>query len=85
MLTIDVTKQLGTFRLEASLQLGSGVTALFGPSGSGKTSVIQTVAGLSKPDTGRIEMDGKVLFDAALGINLPPKPAAWAMCSRTDA
>ena len=73
MLNIHITKQLGTFHLDASLQLGLGVTALFGPSGSGKTSVIQSVAGLSKPDTGRIQMDGKVLFDAALGIDLPPE------------
>jgi molybdate transport system ATP-binding protein len=51
----------------------SGVTALFGPSGAGKTSVVNMVAGLIKPDSGRIAVNGLCLFDSSLGIDLPPE------------
>jgi molybdate transport system ATP-binding protein len=47
------------------------VTALFGPSGAGKTSVVHAIAGLVRPHEGRIVIDGRVLFDARAGIDLP--------------
>lgn len=50
----------------------SGITALYGPSGAGKTSVINMIAGLSKPDSGLISIGGRVLYDSAKGINIPP-------------
>src|SRR5580698_5559941 len=50
-----------------------GVTALFGPSGSGKSTIINAAAGLLRPETCRIEVDGKVLADTASGIWLPPE------------
>jgi molybdate transport system ATP-binding protein len=71
MLTIDVNKKLGDFSLTAKFESASGVTALFGPSGSGKTSIIGMVAGLMKPDSGQIAIDGEVLFDSANGIDEP--------------
>src|SRR5690606_23363120 len=48
-----------------------GVTALFGASGTGKTSLINMIAGLTKPDRGRIELDGDTLFDATRRIDVP--------------
>ncbi len=54
----------------------SGLTALFGPSGSGKTSVLDAVAGLLKPERGRIAVDGRVLFDSDAGIDLAPEQRA---------
>lgn len=50
--------------LEAELDVGEGVTALFGPSGAGKTTLLQCVAGLVRPDRGRIVLAGRTLFDA---------------------
>jgi molybdate transport system ATP-binding protein len=50
-----------------------GVTVLFGPSGSGKSTIINAAAGLLKPDTCRIEIDGTVLADTRAGIWLPPE------------
>ena len=50
-----------------------GVTALYGPSGSGKTSVINMVAGLARPDSGTIVINGRCLFDAEKRIDLPPE------------
>ncbi len=49
------------------------ITALFGPSGSGKSSVVNMVAGLLKPDSGTISINGLCLFDSLHGINLPPE------------
>jgi molybdate transport system ATP-binding protein len=71
MLTVDVEKRLGTFTVNAAFQSESGVTALFGPSGSGKTSIVGMIAGLIRPDRGRIALDGDVLFDSATGFDLP--------------
>lgn len=73
MLHLHIVKALGNFALDVAIDAGPGVTALFGPSGSGKTSVIQAVAGLMRPDRGRIAADGRVLFDSGRGIDLPPE------------
>ena len=71
VLACDVQKTLGAFTLDIALE-ASGVTALFGPSGSGKTSLINMIAGLMRPDAGRIVLDGEVLFDDARGIDVRP-------------
>jgi molybdate transport system ATP-binding protein len=73
MLTVEVKKQLGDFLLHASFESAGGATALFGPSGAGKTSIINMVAGLLRPDRGRIVLDGDVLFDDTARTNVP----AW--------
>jgi molybdate transport system ATP-binding protein len=71
MLSIDVTKALGATTIEAAFDSEGGVTALFGPSGAGKTSLINMIAGLLKPDRGRIEIDGDTLDDTARRIHVP--------------
>jgi len=71
MLTVALGKTLGEFTLNASFVSESGVTGLFGPSGSGKTTVVNMIAGLMRPDRGRIAFDGEVMFDDAAGIDLP--------------
>lgn len=63
-LSVRAKHQLGTFTLDAGFTSDGGVTALFGKSGSGKTSLIRIIAGLTKPDHGRIELDGEVLADS---------------------
>ena len=72
MLFLDVEKRLGDFRLAARFETEARVTALFGPSGAGKTTIINMIAGLFAPDRGRIMYRGKLLFDAAGKVNLPP-------------
>ena len=71
MISVDIDKQLGDFALSAAFQGDAGVTALFGPSGSGKTSIVGMIAGLIKPDRGRIVIDGETVFDSATGIDEP--------------
>jgi molybdate transport system ATP-binding protein len=74
MLDIQVVRQIGIFRVDAAFQTqDAGITALFGASGTGKTSVINMVAGLSRPDKGRIVVEDRVLFDSDRGIDLPPE------------
>ena len=69
-LEVSVAKRLGAFALEAAFASGGGVTALFGRSGSGKSSVLNAIAGLLRPERGRIALDGESLFDAAAGVNV---------------
>ena len=70
---IAVERRLGEARIALDLTSDGGITALFGPSGAGKSSVLNMVAGLLRPDSGRIAVDGETLFDAAAGIDLPPE------------
>lgn len=71
---VNVTRQQGEFRVDAAFEgVSSGVTALYGPSGAGKTSIINMVAGLMRPDAGRIVVNGLCLFDSSRGIDLPPE------------
>ena len=72
-LIIDIKKTLGAFRLDVSLETGGGVTGLLGASGSGKSVTLMCVAGIVKPDSGRIILNGVPLFDSARRINLIPQ------------
>jgi molybdate transport system ATP-binding protein len=71
MLSVDVERRLGDFRLAVSFRAGEGVTALFGRSGAGKTSVVNAIAGTLRPDRGRIEINGETVFAAEKGIDVP--------------
>ena len=70
---IAVAKRLGEAEIAVDFAAQGGLTALFGPSGVGKTSVLNMVAGLMRPDAGRIVVGGQCLFDAATAIDLPPE------------
>jgi ABC-type molybdate transport system ATPase subunit len=71
MLAVQAEKQLGEFAVNVSFTSDTAATALFGPSGAGKTSVINMIAGLLKPERGRIVLGDDVLFDSTTGINVP--------------
>jgi len=70
---VDVSRRVGAFGLEAAFAGNSGITALFGRSGCGKTTILNLIAGLLRPDRGRIVVGERVLFDSAQGIEIPPQ------------
>ena len=74
---IDIRKTLRSegreFRLELAFEAEHDRTLVFGPSGSGKSVTLQCIAGLLRPDAGRIEVGNRVLYDSAAGIDLPPQ------------
>ena len=71
MLEVDIAHRLGSFQLDVRFRSGQGLTALFGPSGSGKTSIINVIAGLIRPDRGRVAIGDVVLVDTERGIFVP--------------
>ena len=72
-LTAEIHKKLGDFSLDISLRAEDGITSILGASGCGKSMTLKCIAGIEKPDSGHIELDGKVLFDSEKKINLPPQ------------
>ena len=72
-LHVDIRKTLGSFTLDVCFDAEKGITSLLGASGCGKSMTLKCIAGIEKPDEGRIELDGRVLFDSAAHINLPPQ------------
>lgn len=73
---VDIAITRGERLVRATFQASTGLTALFGPSGAGKTSVLDAVAGLVRPDAGKVVVGGDVLFDAAAGVDLAPERRA---------
>jgi molybdate transport system ATP-binding protein len=61
------------FDLDVKLEASPGVTVLYGPSGSGKTLTLDCIAGFITPDSGRIMLDNRILFDAESGVHLTPQ------------
>ena len=72
-LIVDVKKTFGDFTLDVHFTAENGVMALLGASGCGKSMTLKCIAGIEKPDEGHIELDGEVLFDSSMHINLPPQ------------
>lgn len=70
-LHIEVTHAIGAITLDVALDATGGLTALAGHSGAGKTTLLHIVAGLIRPDRGRITLDGETLLDTARGVTVP--------------
>ena len=72
-LTVQIEKRLGSFTLRTDLSSESGTLGLLGASGCGKSMTLKCIAGIEKPDSGRIVLNGRVLFDSQKHINLKPQ------------
>src|SRR5450432_850665 len=62
----------GSFSLDVAFEATPGITILFGPSGCGKSTTLAAIAGLLRPDAGRIALGDDVWFDSERGIDVPP-------------
>ena len=72
-LEVDITKKLDGFFMHMQFRAEQEIFAILGASGCGKSMTLKCIAGIEKPDEGRIVLDGKVLFDSEKKINLPPQ------------
>lgn len=72
-LFVDIEKTLGSFHLKVTFETENDTLALLGASGCGKSMTLKCIAGIEKPDRGKIILDGAVLFDSEKHINLPPQ------------
>ena len=70
---IAVRHRIGERDVALAFASDARLTALVGVSGAGKTTVLNCIAGLIRPDRGRIAVGGEVLFDSAAAIDLPPE------------
>ncbi len=70
---VAIRHRQGAFLLDVAFTAGQGVTALFGPSGAGKTSIVRVLAGLTRPDQGRVVLEGHTVLDTDKGIFVPPE------------
>lgn len=76
MLQVNVKKVLvdaagREFRLDVSFEAVGGFTVITGPSGGGKTSTLNMLAGILRPDFGRISLAGRSFFDSVRGMDVP--------------
>lgn len=72
-ITVEIEKKLGDFSLAISFASDAKRIGILGPSGCGKSMTLKSIAGIEKPDRGRITIDGRVLFDQAQKVNLKPQ------------
>jgi molybdate transport system ATP-binding protein len=72
-LDLAIVSALRTFELDVELSIGGETVALVGPSGAGKTTVLRAIAGLRRPDRGRIALGDRAWFDATAGVDLAPE------------
>jgi molybdate transport system ATP-binding protein len=73
MIEIDVRHRLGAFAIEAEIHAAGRILAISGPSGAGKTTLLNMIAGLVRPDEGRIVVDEVGFLDTATGLDLPTR------------
>ena len=70
-LFVDIEKTFPDFKLAVQLKSENDVIALLGSSGCGKSLTLKCIAGIEKPDKGRIEINGEVVHDSENKINIP--------------
>ena len=72
MIYVDIEKKFGKFTLKTKFQFDNEIMGLLGASGSGKSLTLKCIAGIEKPDKGRIILNDRVLFDSEKKINISP-------------
>ncbi len=72
-LFVDIEKTLGSFHLQVQFEAQNGLLSLLGASGCGKSVTLKCIAGIERPDKGKIVLNGVTLFDSERNIDLPPQ------------
>lgn len=72
-ISVDIEKKLGSFYLRVAFEAENETMALLGASGCGKSMTLRCIAGIVRPDRGRIVLNGRTLFDSERHIDLPPQ------------
>lgn len=72
-LSVNIKKQFKDFKLQVRFSSDGNPLGILGASGSGKSMTLKCIAGIETPDEGTIEVNGRVLFDSAKKINVPPQ------------
>lgn len=72
-ISVDIEKKLGSFHLRVAFEAENETMALLGASGCGKSMTLRCIAGIVRPDRGRIVLNGRTLFDSEQHIDLPPQ------------
>ncbi|MBP2632027.1 MAG: ABC-type sulfate/molybdate transport system, ATPase component [Firmicutes bacterium] len=70
---VDIKKSLGRFSLDVQVEAENEILGLLGASGCGKSMTLKCIAGIVKPDYGKIVVNDRVLFDSEKKINLTPQ------------
>jgi molybdate transport system ATP-binding protein len=81
-LDVDLTLETGEgrpFEIRGRFQVTAGITVLSGPSGCGKSTTLLAIAGLLRPDAGRIALGDHTVFDAARGLDVPPEQRRFGL------
>ena len=73
MLDVEIKKEFTNFKLDAKFTNEEGILGILGASGSGKSLTLKAIAGIIKPDYGRIVLNDRILFDKEKKINIPTK------------
>jgi len=73
MIEVDIAIRRGSFAIEAAFTADAPIVALFGRSGAGKSTIVNAIAGITRPARGRIAVGNEVLFDSARGIDVAPE------------
>jgi len=73
MIRVAISKRLPHFDIRADFEVDRSTVILWGESGAGKTTVLDCIAGLRRPNEGRIELEGKTVFSSADGVDVPPR------------
>ena len=72
-ITVDIEKKFKGFHLKAAFDSSTSATGILGASGSGKSMTLRCIAGIERPDRGRIIINGRTVFDSEKNINLRPQ------------
>jgi molybdate transport system ATP-binding protein len=73
VLSVRICATVGAFRVDVAFDVPPGVTVLFGPSGSGKSTTLYAIAGIAKPDAGKVALGETVWFDSERAVDAPPE------------